>query len=268
MRASAARRREYAPASTVQMSVRRPLSAFLGALMLATGCHGSSLSPADVLSVRRESAHYVYLSSEGDAVDATWQETYHAWLLNELDVDPGQPLEYRKYRDRAHLRRVTGRTTNGFAEPGTVRFHTIWPRDNHEVVHTVVILTLGHPPALFNEGIAVAHSTDPSGGVLAPRWNGRDLDVIAKEQLLAGRIPVLDRVLESPGFFGAGEELMYPLAGSFVRYLIDHHGLPAMKMYLHGSAFGDSAARTRTAFLAAYGITLDAAWSAWQESIR
>jgi hypothetical protein len=61
---------------------------------------------------------------------------------------------------------------------------------------------------------------------------------------------------------------MYPLAGSFVLYLIDHHGWLAMKTYLHGSSFDDPAARTRTAFLAAYRITVDAAWSAWQESIR
>ena len=249
--------------------MRRPSSicTIAGAIVLTVGCRESALSPADMLSVRRESAHYVYLSSEGDAVDAAWQETYHAWLLDELDVNPGEQLEYRKYRDRAHLRTVTGRNTNGFAEPGTARFHTIWPVDNHEVVHTVVLLTLGHPPALFNEGIAVAHSTDPAAGVLEPRWNGRDIDDIAAERQRAGQIRELNGVLESPGFFSAGEELMYPLSGSFVRYLIDHHGWPAMKTFLHGRSFNDSATRTRTAFLAAYGISVDAAWTAWQASI-
>ena len=44
------------------------------------------------------------------------------------------------------MQALTGRSTNGFAEPGTTRFHTIWPTDNHEVVHTIVILHLGFPP--------------------------------------------------------------------------------------------------------------------------
>ena len=249
------------------MRIQRHISTILGAVLLITGCHESPpLSPADVLSVRRESAHYIYLSSEGDAVDATWQETYHAWLLDQLDVNPGK-VEYRKYRDRAHLRTVTGRNTNGFAEPGTARFHTIWPRDNHEVVHTVVMLTLGHPPALFNEGIAVALSTDPAAGVLEPRWNGRDLDDIAAERLRAGEIPALDRVLESRRFFDVGEETMYPLAGSFVHYLIQNHGWPGIKAYMGASDFDDSAARTRAAFLAVYGFSVDEAWSAWRASI-
>ena len=47
--------------------------------------------------------------------------------------------------------------------------HTIGRRDNHEGVHTVVILQIGHPPPLFTEGIAVAHQTNPPQGILRPR---------------------------------------------------------------------------------------------------
>ena len=248
--------------------MRPLLFVLLLAILVAAGCRGSHpLSPGDVLSQRSESAHYIYLFSEGDAVDAAWQETYHAWLIGQIGEDPGQKLEYRKYRDRAHLRAVTGRTTNGFAEPGSPRFHTIWPIDNHEVVHTVVLLTLGHPPALLNEGIAVAHSTDPSAGIFEPRWNGRAVDAIAADELRASRIPTLDQVLESPRFFDRDEAVRYPLAGSFVGYLLLHHGWPAMKTYLRASTFDDSAARTRTLFLSAYGISIDDAWGAWRASL-
>jgi hypothetical protein len=239
------------------------------ALLLPGGCREStSLSPADVLSVRLESAHYVYLLSAGDDVDEAWQETYHEWLVGQLGVAPEEKIEYRKYRDRAHLRAVTGRTTNGFAEPGTMRMHTIWPIDNHEVVHTIVVTTLGHPPALFNEGIAVAHHMNPSAGILQPRWNGRSLDEIAAEHLVSGRLPALDRLLESRRFFEHDPEMMYPVSGSFVRYLIDEHGWPAMKTYLNGRDFDDSAAATRAAFLAAYGFSVDQAWTEWRASIE
>jgi hypothetical protein len=77
------------------------------------------------------------------------------------------------------MQALTGRSTNGFAGLGTTRFHTIWPTDNHEAVHTIVALHLGFPPPLFTEGVAVAHSTDPVRGVLRPRWSSTDIDVLA-----------------------------------------------------------------------------------------
>jgi hypothetical protein len=76
-------------------------------------------------------------SSQGDVVDAAWQETYYAWAVGGLELAPTGRLDYFKYRDRADLRSVTGRDTNGFAEGGTTRFHTIWPMDNHGGVHTL-----------------------------------------------------------------------------------------------------------------------------------
>jgi hypothetical protein len=121
---------------------------------------------------RIESPTHSYLFSAGDGVDTATHEAHYRWLIGALGVDPGVKLQYHKYRDRAHLQRVTGRATNGFAEPGTPRFHTIWPWDNHEGVHALVILTLGHPPALFNEAAAVAHQTNPRAGDTLARWNG------------------------------------------------------------------------------------------------
>ena len=166
----------------VGRACRESLAPVLVALILS-GCHDSPTDPADRLSTRVESAHYVYLHAAGDAVDPLWQERYYDWLIGQLGVDPGQKLEYRKYRDRAHLRALTGRNTNGFAEPGTIRFHTIWPIDNHEGVHTIVILRLGHPPALFNEGIAVAHQAILVSDVFEVRWNGQRLDDLAAQRL-------------------------------------------------------------------------------------
>jgi hypothetical protein len=238
----------------------------LASLAIA-GCRGDSLDPEDALSARHESAHYVYLHAADDAVNSAMQEQYHEWLVDQLDVELDEKLEYRKYRDRAHMRAVTGRNTNGFADPGTVRFHTIWPFDNHESVHSVVTMHIGHPPALFNEGIAVAHQALFSGNQFVLRWNGRHPDDIAAEQLRAGQLPALDQVLESPRFFDRDEVVMYPIAGSFVRYLIAEHGLSPLKAYFGNSAFTHSAAQTRTAFLAAYGMTVDDAWAAWRASL-
>ena len=116
--------------------------------------------------------------AKGDSVDTDWQESYYAWIEAEFELASDQRLEYFKYRDRAHLAALTGRDANGFAEPGTVRFHTIWPRGNHEGVHTLVVLHLGHPPALFNEGVAVAHHMAPGAGDPVARWGGVGLDQV------------------------------------------------------------------------------------------
>jgi hypothetical protein len=234
-------------------------------LLLLPACDSPSTPPADDrLSVWTESEHLVYYAAPGDQVDTVWQEGYYRWVTAALQVSPGQKLEFRKYRNREHIKRLTGRETNGFAEPGTIRFHTIWPIDNHEMVHTLVILGMGHPPALFNEGIAVAHQTIPAEAIFYAQWNRRNVHAISAEHLAAGRLPPLDRLIASRDFFEESTELTYPISGSFVRFLIDHHGLARMRAYLQGRNFEDGAAATRAAFQAAYGLTLDAAWAEWR----
>ena len=214
------------------------------------------------------SAHYVIRTSPGDRVDAAWQDQYYDWLVAALALDAGGRLEYHKYRDRAHLEALTGRDTNGFAEPGTPRFHTIWPTDNHEGVHTLVVLHIGHPPALFNEGVAVAHHTDPAQGVFTPRWNGTSIHELARQHDAAGRLPALNALLRSPGFFDFDTNITYPCAGSFVRYLIDTEGLAKFKVYVRSARFEDPADGTEALFQATYGRSLGSIWQDWRAWLR
>lgn len=226
-----------------------------------------STSPSELTQVI-ESEHYIYHFSSGDGVDTVWQETYHRWLLSALQVTLPQKLEYYKYRDRDQMKRLTGKVTNGWQEEGTYRFHTIWPEDNHECVHAVVNNLLGMPPALFSEGIAVAHSTLPANGVFEPQWNGTSVHDVARSYLRSGQMPPLDRLIETRGFRSYEDNLTYPIAGSFVRYLIDTSGLGPVKEFFRTSGRGDGADRIRAAFQAAFGETIDAAWTRWQESLQ
>lgn len=236
--------------------------------LIACGDDGTTPPNGLALDHTVTSAHYVYHMAPGDVVDTTWQERYYTWVVTQLVVQPTQRLEYFKYRDRSHMQQLTGRVTNGFAEPGTTRFHTIWPLDNHEGVHTLVILYIGHPTALFNEGIAVAHQTDPQRGDLTARWSGQPIHTLARNTELSGAIPALSALLTSQGFFSFDANTMYPIAGSFVRYLIDTYGLARMKTLLNGASFDDAASRTQGRFLAAYGVTVDSAWSEWRTWLR
>jgi hypothetical protein len=214
------------------------------------------------------SSHFVFHLAPGDSVDAAWQDRFFDWLMPTLQLQPSPPLDYHKYRDRAHLQAVTGRTTNGYAEPGTTRFHTIWPTDNHESVHTIVILQMGFPPALFTEGVAVAHSTDPSAGILTPRWAGTDIHALARGYDAAGRLPPLTSLLRSVDFFNFDQNIMYPCSGSFVRYLIDTYGLAPLKTYFAASTFDDAASATEAKFLDAYGRSIGSVWEDWRARIR
>jgi len=240
--------------------------------MIVSACGGggpagpSATYPA--LTSITESAHYVIHSAPGDTVDTVWQDQYHEWLVTALQLQPSPRLDYFKYRDRAHIEALTGKATNGFAEPGTTRFHTIWPIDNHECVHAIVILQVGHPPALFNEGIAVAHQTDPVRGILTPRWNGTDLHALARTYDASGRLPVLSALERSSDFFKVDTEVTYPCAGSFVRWLIDTYGLAPLKRYISSATFDDAASTTENRFQLAYGRSLASAWAEWRVAIR
>lgn len=241
-------------------------AARIAAAIVCAAC-GSSTEPPPTEPpppLTAQTDHYTFHFAEGDLPDTAWQERYYSWMLTALDVQVTERLDYFKYRNREHLLTATGRVTNGFAEPGTTRFHTIWPRDNHEGVHTVVILRIGHPPALFNEGIAVAHHMDPVAGVLTPRWNGQDLHVLARQFDAAGTLPPLGSLLRSQDFFGFNTEITYPASGSFVRYLIDTHGIATLKQVIGPATFNDDAATTRARFQSAYGRSLDQAWEEWR----
>ena len=220
------------------------------------------------LTAVTQTAHYTVRAAPGDSIDVAWQDQYFDWVTKTLELDPSPRLEYLKYRDRAHLKAITGRDTNGFAEPGTPRFHTIWPTDNHEGVHTLVILQIGHPPALFNEGVAVAHQMDPSRGLFVPRWSGTEVHQLAKTYDASNQLPPLSSLLRSTNFFEFDTNVTYPCAGSFVRYLIDTYGLARFKAYVRSASFDDSAPTTEARFEAAYARTLASVWEEWRAWLR
>jgi hypothetical protein len=213
-------------------------------------------------------AHYVVYAAPGDSVDTAWQEQYYDWLLAALEVPSTPRLEYRKYTSREHLQALTGRSTNGFAETNSPRFHTIWPIDNHECVHSVVMLEIGHPPPLFNEGVAVAHQTFPDRGRFTPTWNGIDLHQLARQSDQAGQLPPLSSLLSVPDFFSHDTNITYPGAGSFVRYLIDTYHLAPFKAYVSSAGFEDQPSTTESRFRAAYGRPLSDVWSEWRAWLK
>jgi hypothetical protein len=232
----------------------------------AVGACGSPSAPKNPLSQTLQTEHFVFHYSEEDQVDATWQEAYHAWLLDQLGVQLSSRIDYYKYRDRAQKLTLTGTDGNGIAYPELLEVHTIFPRDNHETVHVVVGVVWGRAPALFGEGIAVAFETDPVAGDLVPRWSSRPVDDIAREAWTAGTTPALDELILNSSFRSYPEDLTYPLAGSFVHYLLESRGVAPLQGFF-GSFGPDDAGKVREYFRSAYGEELDAVWDAWHAQL-
>ena len=241
----------------------------IAAVLVATsGCNSSPTSPSTTtngppLPVIAESVNYVFRASPGDTVDAAWQETYHAWATTTLGVSEPRRITYNKYTSRAHMQSVTGvGNTNAYADRASFAVHTLWPIDNHEVIH-LFTSSWGDPVALVNEGMAVAFQIDPSRD-LTPRWSGTPLHELVRQFRQQGRLVALTRLVETSGYRGEDPNVAYPEAGSFMRWLIDHHGLGSVRaLYARAAGPNEPAAGVRAALIAVYGRTLEELEQAW-----
>jgi hypothetical protein len=151
---------------------------------------------------------------------------------------------------------------NGWADGATFAIHTIWPVDNHEVVH-LYSSAWGSPVALFSEGFAVAHSVKPSQGDFVPRWQGQPLHTLARGFRANGTLIALSRMADTRGFRSFDANVTYPESGSFVRYLIDTHGLEPMRRMFGALRANDPASAVNDAVVTVYGRDLAALESEW-----
>lgn len=255
-------------ADSVRRHSRARLVCSLVALLAGSyACGGSPAAPSPAtldraLPLRVESTHYTFHYAEGDSIDSARQETWHEWAIAQLAVSPDRKIDYYKYRDRTHMQQVTGKQTNGWADPAAFAAHTIWPWDDHEPVHVLTAL-IGRPSDFFNEGIAVALSTDPSTGRLMSLWQGRSVHDWARQFRSAGSLPRLADVVATDAFRRVDESTGYPAAGSFVRFLIDTRGMTAMRQFFTGDTRDQPRADIERRFNEAFQMSLAAAEQAW-----
>jgi hypothetical protein len=229
------------------------------------GCGGSPTAPGATaaLSERLESEHYVFAYAAGDRVDAEWQEVFHRWATEALGVSPTQRITYNKYTSRAHMGQVVGvSNTNAYADGPRFAIHTLWPTDNHEVVH-LYSYPWGMPVALFTEGLAVAFQANPAAQDLVPKWNGTPIHELARRFRASGRLLPIGQLAATSGFRQYDSSVTYPEAGSFVRFLIDQRGLDPIKR-LFASVTADSGADTvRRQVETIYGTSLEELEREW-----
>jgi hypothetical protein len=238
--------------------------------MAAARCGDSPTGPspaAQTLPLIGESANYILRASAGDSIDSAWQEAYHAWATAALGVTPPRKITYNKYTSRAHMQSIVGvGNTNAYADRNTYAIHTIWPIDNHEVVH-LFTSSWGDPVALVNEGMAVAFQVDPTRD-LTPRWSGTPLHDLARQFRQQGRFVPLARLTETASWRTQDSNVAYPESGSFMRWLIDEYGLDRLRaLYARAAGPNEAAAGVRASFAAVYEQSLDALEQAWVASL-
>ena len=218
-----------------------------------------------------ESASMRYYHEAGDSVEVARQELFNTWALERLGITVPQKIEYRKYRSRADMGRYTGNSsTNGFAEPERFRFHTIWPWDNHEVVHVYTAL-IGRPSDFFNEGIAVSFQTDPVNNNFSVIFNGVQVHEAARGYLRAGTLPLpVSRYATSGGFRSLQDTTSsYRIAGSFVLHMTERFGLPAVLQFFRGVNNREESLDTiRARVQAVFSVPLEDIEATWLAMLR
>ena len=159
--------------------------------------------------------------------------------------------------------------TNGFAEPASFELHTLWPTDNHEVVHIYTAL-VGRPSDFFNEGIAVAFQTNPAASQFESVFNGQEVHQACRQYLQAGTLVVpLDRVITTSDFRAVSDTVLsYRQAGSFMRFVLDRYGVQRTLDFFRASSSSDSLATIKARFPAAFGVSIGTVESDWLAMLR
>lgn len=210
--------------------------------------------------IRVETARFVFHEQEGDRLteaDRRANEANLADLEATLDLRLPVPVQFYKYRDVAQKEAVTGQAGNAHVEGADV-VHTIWHVDRHELVH-LLTRTVGRPESvLLGEGLAVHLTGD---------WQGRDLDAWVRQYHAEGRLPRLDELVDLTSFRRLDEGVAYPVAGSFVRWLVGYRGLSFVKSIYPAWGAHPDPDRFRERVQELYGASLPELERRWLTSL-
>ena len=190
-------------------------------------------------------------SRESRPLDAGKSERYLRRLEGVLGLRLSGRVEYYRCERAEDVAAATGIYATGVTAPRDGRIYSVHDYHPHELVHALAG-QLGSAGAFFDEGLAVAVSGE------APR-RGAELDRLAGQSL---RERPLSRLVA--GFEALEPRAGYALAGSFVAFLIEAHGVARVVDFLREC--GRAGADRGAAFQAVFGQSLDEAGAAWRQA--
>ncbi|HET9480809.1 MAG TPA: hypothetical protein VFP98_03560 [Candidatus Polarisedimenticolia bacterium] len=221
------------------------------------------------------SEHFDYSFAAGDTVtpeEARINDRAYEIIRDGLETDFSRRIEFLKFAGPDHIERLTGvRTEGGFVQGG--RIFLTRTLDPHEIVHVIAIEELGRPSDFFDEGLAVNFGglrVLPGGEVtLFPSaLRNFDADREALSVFAGGRFPRSIRtILATSAFEAEPFEVSYPLAGSFVKFLLRTRGLTAVKAFFAASGVVDSQEEIEAGLQAAFEAPAAVLEAEWREAI-
>lgn len=224
--------------------------AILVAAILSTAAVNAAPLPGFTLTA--ETKHFSYYTRDGLKVDVARNERFLSEIEKLLRVQVPGRAEYYRVRHPEEVAFYTGLHAAGVTNVPAARIHTTLDHHAHEIVHWVAG-QLGDPGAFFQEGLALA--LVPEG-----RWKPKAVKARAREALEA---QTLGHVVRN--FALVDPEVSYPVAGSFVAFLIRTEGL-ARVVELFRAGGRDAAVRD-AAFKRVFGRSLEEAAAAWQVTL-
>ncbi len=212
--------------------------------ILSLSLHGCVGHRAPEVELAIETEHFRYYVQTDrphcDGVTA-WLEHYAMSLERMFGTSPGK-IDYYLYSDTASLE-AAGCPATGCATQNRIR--TIFPVHTHEIVHSFA-RPRGHPPHLFVEGLAGVFGcmSDQAPTSMAP----------------------LEEILTTDGFDNWDGGQAYPTSASFVRHLLDRHGMGRFLTLYSRLPHDGSRAVIASIFAEVLGATLDDEIQRWRDN--
>jgi hypothetical protein len=224
----------------------------------------SAVPDKDGWLLDRESKHFIYYTQPGQSIpdgSVELHEFTYAEVTKLFPTTRATKIKYYKYRSQTDLQQAFGRPRKGYAyqtDEGSA-VHSVYSCHPHEVIHAITY-PIGRPPALFEEGFAVAYD-----------WRSAleegDVHARARGRLVQQRLLPLHSFLTTREFQAYDSPTVYIESGSFVKYLMDTYGPDKMRSLFTLPRSSDSR-QIEIAFKAIYGQSLSEMETEWRTFLR
>jgi hypothetical protein len=212
----------------------------------------------------RESQHFIYYTQPGQSIpdgSVELNEFTYAEVIKLFPATKAPKIKYYRYRSQTDLQQAFGLPRKGYtyqtSEGSAV--HSVYSCHPHEVIHAITY-SIGRPPALFEEGVAVAYDWRfalEEGSVHA----------LARGRLVQQKLFPLRSILTTREFLAYDSPTIYIEAGSFVKYLMDTYGPDKMRSLFTVPRYSDSR-EIEIAFKAVYGRSISEIEGEWRAFLR
>lgn len=187
---------------------------------------------------------------------------YHQ-LVTFFGFAPKRRIKSFVYRNSAQKGRLMGAGRTQVARPWASEIHIDgfdYPHRvlKHELAHVFAAEMATGPFKVPSAGLVFVNIGVVEGVAVAADWRAGELTVHGWTRAMRalGLAPDLRQTLDVAGFWSISSARAYTVAGSFIRWLADQHGMDALsKLYAHND------------FNAAYGRPLDALVTEWEQYI-